>query len=815
MMKEFHENYSQEITKHLKNLLELPKGAEFLATELHVHSPGSRNDYKFKGKCYNSIPLEEIAADLVRLNLLPKGFNWRKNADDEQEWRDWALSQIIVAHAYKTSTRILVVTDHDSTSCYTKIRDCAKSLRRRLGADYNLYVLPGVEITAHSNVHIIAIVDPNNYKLLEMYLSVLEYKKTMGKPATIDEIINEVTGNMGGIIYFPHVDQNNLESVDIKKAIFSNEKVLAVSFNNSRQMNKIKKILEIPQYKREAPLAFVQDSDAHSPDEIGKSPIWLRMSKPSFSGLIQALRDPDLRIACEPPELPTHPIILGMAFLDSPIGIKRNKWHYIKFSEHLNCLIGARGTGKSTIINWITAALEQNIAEGISREWFGGFGRVLIFARNSSDFYVIDVNPIIPKVRSVDGQRPSDISRWIEVSKIDSHGRISYVDSKYQKMGIFDLFKTESFKQTSVEELASNSRKLHDLFVNYLKFTEYGTEYNSTLPKIGHFLDKLHKIGYDIEYLSKAKFLSQLQHYYNEYLSVLNKVKSIEEKFAEKLNIVFKDKLEMKIVLNAEVQILREKIYNILEINLFNIREEVLHHLYETALKIFQPHGVQQGLIDLLALTEEQIRRKYFISPFIPTQAQIESGVQSIEIKDVIEKLRRSFTSKKTKKTLAEILRETPKLSLQMLHNVRYGQLSKEEVPIFRELNHLSLGQKCVAILTFIIEGSEYFGDNRPLIIDQPEDHLDNRYIYDYLVKSLRDCKKHRQIIFSTHNPNIPVCADAEQVLVLNSDGEQCWVEHCGSIDLKDNGREVVSEIQEIMEGGKEAFEVRKRKYGY
>ena len=79
------------------------------------------------------------------------------------------------------------------------------------------------------------------------------------------------------------------------------------------------------------------------------------------------------------------------------------------------------------------------------------------------------------------------------------------------------------------------------------------------------------------------------------------------------------------------------------------------------------------------------------------------------------------------------------------------------EVQIWKELGDLSAGQKATAVLLLLLlESSE------PLIIDQPEDDLDNRFIAEAIVPAMRDEKRKRQFIFSSHNANIPVLGDAE-----------------------------------------------------
>ena len=99
-----------------------------------------------------------------------------------------------------------------------------------------------------------------------------------------------------------------------------------------------------------------------------------------------------------------------------------------------------------------------------------------------------------------------------------------------------------------------------------------------------------------------------------------------------------------------------------------------------------------------------------------------------------------------------------------------------------------------------------------PLVIDQPEDNLDNRLVGQTLTQILSRLKEHRQIIVATHSPNIVVGGDAEQVIVLEAPAVRtAVVQHWGSID--DEG--VVQSVIGIMEGGREAFRLRERRYGF
>jgi len=134
------------------------------------------------------------------------------------------------------------------------------------------------------------------------------------------------------------------------------------------------------------------------------------------------------------------------------------------------------------------------------------------------------------------------------------------------------------------------------------------------------------------------------------------------------------------------------------------------------------------------------------------------------------------------------------------------------ESPTWQTLEALSTGQKATAVLLLLLLESE-----APLIVDQPEDDLDNRFITEGVVPTMRQEKRRRQFLFSTHNANIPVLGDAELILGLVASGEgkeghaKIAPEHMGSID----SRPVRELVEEILEGGKDAFEMRRSKYGF
>lgn len=117
----------------------------------------------------------------------------------------------------------------------------------------------------------------------------------------------------------------------------------------------------------------------------------------------------------------------------------------------------------------------------------------------------------------------------------------------------------------------------------------------------------------------------------------------------------------------------------------------------------------------------------------------------------------------------------------------------------FQAIHKGSAGQKSATILSLLLS----FGDE-PLILDQPEDDLDNSLITDLIVEKVKERKTHRQIIVVTHNPNIVVNGDSEKIISLDNRGVIQVSSH-GALQTK----EVRSEVCKIMEGGIQALEKR------
>ena len=125
----------------------------------------------------------------------------------------------------------------------------------------------------------------------------------------------------------------------------------------------------------------------------------------------------------------------------------------------------------------------------------------------------------------------------------------------------------------------------------------------------------------------------------------------------------------------------------------------------------------------------------------------------------------------------------------------------------YRPLDRLSGGQRVNVLLSLLLATN----DHRPLVIDQPEDELDNRFLFETLLPALHRLKGNRQVIVATHNANIVVNGDADHVIQLDAESEHGHIACAGAIEEPT----VRNAIVQTVDGGGEAFRLRQLKYGF
>ena len=214
-----------------------------------------------------------------------------------------------------------------------------------------------------------------------------------------------------------------------------------------------------------------------------------------------------------------------------------------------------------------------------------------------------------------------------------------------------------------------------------------------------------------------------------------------------------------------------------------------LHVYQELVTDALKGSGVKQG-----------VAAERLCQVFLPTEL-----AQVVEKNDLTTLMQRSgFDEDRSKKILSTLQTEGAHYTIETVALDDQPSIELLDGDTYKESTHLSTGQRCTTILPILLTQSE-----RPLLVDQPEDNLDNAFVYETIVRALRTIKGSRQVVFVTHNPNIPVLGEAERVFVFSSDGQHSTLKQIGTVD------ECREQIERILEGGREAFLQRKARYGH
>lgn len=249
--------------------------------------------------------------------------------------------------------------------------------------------------------------------------------------------------------------------------------------------------------------------------------------------------------------------------------------------------------------------------------------------------------------------------------------------------------------------------------------------------------------------------------------------------------------------------------------------EEMRDRIFD--LRVQETERINQEFGDVILLS---VRRAALSQPYITRLTELMSGSRIRGQDDIARELATALTSA----DLLTIIEQgdAPRLASlldrdlgQITRVVTYlrdhpevysleGSLSDDALDITmfdkgvpKAVEELSAGQRATALLPLVLRDSTC-----PLIIDQPEDDLDNSFIYKVLVQNILKLKKRRQLIFVTHNANIPVLGDAEQIVVMHMESpDKAAPPRVGGLDERKD------DILELLEGGEEAFANRDRRY--
>ena len=781
--------------------------------DLHVHTPASN--------CY--VKTEES-------NTL------------EQEYK------LLIERMIESDVEVFAITDHNNINGYENIihlintnSDYKERLKSKL-------ILPGVEIDCYGN-HFLAIfsneinIDKIKNFIVNCGLENIDIPQSADRvtPLLLCEQVHEING----IIILAHADSTKgflysyfktkkqedkttdvVEPITIGKTIekvLNHNSMLGVSINDSNNLEQCKQLLRQWKVDNKKILRF---SDSHSSCKeyvgsgkpLGERCCYIKIGNLSYIALTNALRQINNNVSFEKPRESNKTYALGLAVQGGFLINNRtdkSSFAIFPFSTDLNCLIGARGTGKSTLLEIIDyiyncdviydeyekkkryeEGYENNNDKINNRLILNRFEKSILYICKEKKIYAIYINPETVKKINISIYAYDEVKDTF-IKKVG----VAYANSKNIKyvIKLREELKIKVYKQKDLQDMTSTSVGIFNLIDN-LNDISFGMEYlelkSQLRIKANQIKDYCKSMVHDRQRDAHADYTDDiLEKNFKEYFELYKKYINYFE-----LNIK-----DINSRLNKKMQI----DYNI---NLISANLNEILSSFER--KYYSVHGNNYDKLikckrDFRTFASKAIKYcpNLIFLIFTHKTDEIYSCLQKSEFKiskQTIENLVEYFW--RCLDENAVVILPLPIIDFKL--NVNYGFKPKD---VYVERNKLSFGQKTVGALLLIMHGAVKVGDSIPLIIDQPEDDLDNSYIYHMLIKQFNDVKENKQLILATHNPNIPVCGEAENIIILESDGNNGWLEHFGTIDNKD----VANGVLKILEGDFEAFKKRAEIYGF
>lgn len=660
--------------------------------------------------------------------------------------------------------------------------------------------------------------------------------------------------------------------------------------------------------------ACIKGSDSHSHDyPIGKlkdkdsKPIerycWIK-AEPTFEGLKQIVYEPETRIFIgeEKPKKPINTIdsIQLNIPADAKVGAKvgedkfcfADNSNLYSLSPYFNCFIGGRGSGKSTILNFL--GLHSNNADSPKDFWrnlspsfdpndkslfnFSGTeifeflaqSEIETFARDKAKFtqaiynranshagnILEEYEEAIESLKSKLGQIVQAVFdlKILEEQKIAKEKEKRTLESSVKVLsskeynevitGITNkskgLQRLEDWKE-NIDELKSSLAELipssdSNESGEEAEKTEYEKAYNRAVIKIGEAVELLKEEKFTKEKEKEAEIKKALTDLENKAKTLIEKagytpesvaqIKSAPQKItnleSEIKNLVVQIEVKTKIIatldtvaseLNTDRQIYEEKITEILKPLQDLLKKQFEDNKGKDIKQISLEYSFDEkgAWITLANEFYNKFRAEYGdserskeVCDFINDNNQTFSKDSFEKVQELIKQSQKG--DKKYTKFLDEVFKDEKNYKIfqairdKHLYDVKTNKIIQVKYDN-KDVEHASFGQRCTAVVVILL----LFG-NYPLIIDEPEAHLDSSLIANYLVPLLKEKKSDRQIIFATHNANFVINGDAEKIFILKNES--------GQTDVIKTTIEDITSREELLklEGGKEAFEKRGEK---
>lgn len=436
----------------------------------------------------------------------------------------------------------VIITDHNSFGWIEKLREAYEELENERNDNFReLIIFPGIELNTQGNVHLLGIFDPGcSIESLLKILGLLRYNEST---ETTDISPNEVMEKIiekKGIAIPAHVDQPSglfYENVvpSIKKAAMQVSEVLAFEVIGES----IDDAIFITSKKK---VAYVSGSDAHVKDDIARRYTWVKMGEPNIEALRLALFDnQDSVLRSDYMQINNPNDLHGRIFLkslkiDSGYRIGLGEPYHLEFSPWLNSIIGGRGTGKSTIINFLRLVLgrKDELPQNVKED----FDNFICVPQNRKALGMLRNDTVVELNIVVDGIEHQLKWENNNLKEYDFEREI-YVEAE----SVNERFPVSIFSQKQLYEMTKNPQLLFD----YLDAEWDFLEWNQKVIKLKQQYSFLsaQKRNLQNELREKKKFETLLRDVKAK-LSVFENTE-IKDIFSKKQNLAQKKKNVQKI----------------------------------------------------------------------------------------------------------------------------------------------------------------------------------------------------------------------------------------------------------------------------
>ena len=792
----------------------------------HIHTPAS-HDYKLMENLgtdgYKKISEKELEDIIYERSIIPlingkRDVKFGKDFDIFESKKEIYAFLLLANELLINQYEIAVVTDHNTFEGIDKLKICIHHLKK-LKAKYNVETIlfRGIEISCADKLHVVAILDEdkNNEEEVIKWLDEKLISEKDGVYVTSLEVI-DFFSSLGAITYIAHIYSSNINkdkflSGAYKKKLFSSENTRIVGLKNKNQIKGAKNFMK--NYRED--VNFLIDNDSHSIDTLANNFFWIKGSDINFQMLKEALIDFDISVSYENVNK-NKVYIEGLYVMFEESGFLSNKKKdgdfTVKFSDSLNCLIGGRGTGKSTVLEIIDFVMTQSVHDENLLDFICKQGNVYLLFQCDRDEYIVEfINPYKEDDDNIlsrfEDERPYQYGRRYYFNR----DRIKkYMLKKYLNVYKITCSNVKEMDISNIEKVRNKTKVLSELYDNRYSVNDL-VRYASG--------DEINRFIYDLMFKNKElepfenkikiKAKSGLSRFLRDIESILKNRREDVKKVLDPFNETQKGTLKIDYIQNDLVleypieEIYKSKFSSI--VNRYNINRE---NLEEFIFYIIDKKGLINFLKSSINKDSSWLNPKEFLEFTEESSFKVIDSNKTIINADIAKTLISDLliyaTDDKNIDTWIVYFKNYfRKLeAYTILFNINSREDNKNLQEIYKDIKNLSLGQKVVAMLDFILGYGKYNNDFRPIVIDQPEDNLDSRYIYKNLVQQLRKTKNDRQVIIATHSATIVTNAMSDCVLVMDSDGVHGWVKnqgYPGEVAIK-------KEIINHMEGGIDSF---------